>query len=59
MYETNIIGVYAKMKHLFAKGRTVLYQDPDYPEGIVKEYPDGHRELVTWVNDQEIFLREL
>lgn len=59
MYDTDSIGGYAKMKHLFEKGRSVLYHDPDYPEGVVKEYPDGRRQLVTWVNDQEILLREL
>lgn len=35
----------AAKAHL-AAGRPIYYMDPAYPDQIVKEYPDGHRELV-------------
>ncbi len=36
----------AARQHL-AAGRPIYYGDNRYPEGIVKEYPDGHRQLVS------------
>ena len=35
----------AAKAHL-AAGRPIYYMDPTYPDQIVKEYPDGRRELV-------------
>ena len=35
----------AAKAHL-AAGRLIYYMDPAYPDQIVKEYPDGRRELV-------------
>ena len=35
----------AAKAHL-AAGRPIYYMDPAYPDQIVKEYPDGRRELV-------------
>jgi hypothetical protein len=29
-----------------AAGRAIYYGDPAYPGQIVKEFPDGHRQLV-------------
>ena len=36
----------AAKAHL-AAGRPVYYGDPKYPGQIVREFPDGHREIVT------------
>lgn len=36
----------AARQHL-AAGRPIYYGDNRYPEGIVKEYPDGHMQLVS------------
>ncbi|MRR50426.1 MAG: hypothetical protein EG825_05855 [Rhodocyclaceae bacterium] len=38
-------GLAAK-QHL-AAGRAIYYGDERYPEGLVKEYPDGRKQLVT------------
>lgn len=38
-------GLAAKT-HL-AAGRAIFYGDPQYPGQVIKEYPDGHRQLVT------------
>ncbi len=41
-------GLAAK-QHLSA-GRPIYYGDERYPEGIVKEFPDGRRQLVSISN---------
>jgi len=38
-------GLAAK-EHL-AAGRPIYYGDDQYPEGLIKKYPDGHRQLVA------------
>jgi hypothetical protein len=38
-------GLAAK-QHL-ANGRAIYYGDERYPEGLVKEYPDGRKQLVS------------
>ncbi|MCL4460534.1 MAG: hypothetical protein M1297_02315 [Nitrospirae bacterium] len=36
----------AAQQHL-AAGRPIYYEDPHYPEGLIKKYPNGHRQIVT------------
>ncbi|MBW8067789.1 MAG: hypothetical protein GJU73_10140 [Ferrovum sp.] len=36
----------AAKEHL-AAGRPIYYGDDRYPEGLIKEYPDGHRQLIA------------
>ncbi len=43
----------AARAHL-AAGRPIYYVDPAYPDDIVKEYPDGRRELVSVDDDGQI-----
>ncbi|WP_216636090.1 hypothetical protein [Paramagnetospirillum marisnigri] len=45
-------------RHL-AAGRPIYYSDDQYREGIVKEHPDGRRQLVTFANDREVLIRDL
>jgi hypothetical protein len=42
----------AAKAHLVA-GRAIYYGDPQYPGQIVKEYPDGRRQLVD-INEQSV-----
>lgn len=43
-----------------AAGVPIYYAEEDTPaDGVIKEYPDGHRELVTILDGNETFLREL
>lgn len=42
---TNDDGLTAR-QHLSA-GRPIYYGDPRYPEGLVKKYPDGRKQLVA------------
>ena len=44
-------GLAAKA-HL-AAGRAIYYGDPQYPSQIVKEYPDGRRQLVN-IDEQSV-----
>ena len=44
-------GLAAKA-HL-AAGRAIYYGDPQYPGQIVKEYPDGRRQLVN-IDEQNV-----
>ena len=37
----------AAKAHL-AAGRPIYYGDPAYPNAVVKQYPDGHRQLVRF-----------
>ena len=41
----------AAQQHL-AAGRPIYYGDADYPEGLVKKYPDGRKQLVS-VGDED------
>ncbi len=43
----------AAKQHLDA-GRPIYYEDPHYPEGLIKKYPDGHRQIVTVDPDGKI-----
>ena len=38
-------GLAAK-QHLTA-GRPIYYQDDQFPEGLIRKYPDGHKQLVA------------
>ena len=42
-----------------ASGKPVIYGDERFPDAVVKEYPDGRRELVTFEGDTEIVIRPL
>lgn len=50
----------AAKAHL-AAGRPIYYMDPEYPDQIVKEYPDGRRHLVRfdWPSGAETVVKEL
>lgn len=48
----------AAKEHL-AAGRAIYYGDDRYRDGVVKEYPDGRRQLVTFQDDVEVLLRDL
>ena len=43
----------AAQQHL-AAGRPIYYGDAQYPEGLVKKYPDGRKQLVSVSNDGKI-----
>jgi hypothetical protein len=45
-------------RHL-AAGRAIYYCDDRFKDALVKEYPDGRRQLVTFKDDAEVFLRDL
>lgn len=46
-------------RHL-AAGRAIYYGDDRYPDEVVKEYPDGRRQLVTFTDDDtEVVVRDL
>jgi hypothetical protein len=36
----------AAKQHL-AAGRPIYYGDERFPEGLIKKYPDGHRQIVS------------
>lgn len=46
----------AAAAHL-AAGRPVYYSDKRFPGGIVKEHPDGRRQLVAVEGESEIILK--
>ena len=50
----------AAQAHL-AAGRAIYYGDPAYPGAVVKQYPDGHRQLVRFARPSgtEIVLQDL
>jgi hypothetical protein len=50
----------AAKRHLEA-GRPIYYGDPAHPDGVVKEYPDGHRQIVKFDmrTGEEYVVREL
>ncbi|MDN4572022.1 hypothetical protein DBB29_00805 [Pandoraea cepalis] len=37
-------------------GRAVTYDDPDYPGELVREYPDGRREIVDVDGAGKVFV---
>lgn len=43
----------AAKEHL-AAGRPIYYGDADFPEGLVKKYPDGRKQLVSVSEDGKI-----
>ncbi len=45
-------GLAAK-EHL-AAGRAIYYGDDRYPDGLVKEYPDGRKQLVAVTLEGEV-----
>lgn len=50
----------AAKAHL-AAGRPIYYGDPAYPGAVVKQYPDGRRQLVRFERPSgtEVVIREL
>lgn len=50
----------AAKAHL-AAGRPIYYEDPTYPKQVVKEYPEGRRQIVDFdmKTGEEIVIREL
>lgn len=40
-------------------GRAIYYADDRHRDALVKEFPDGSRQLVTFEGDTEIFIRNL
>lgn len=45
-------------RHL-AAGRAIYYSDDRFKNGVVKEYPDGRRQLVTFKDDAEVLIQDL
>ncbi|MEA4837652.1 MAG: hypothetical protein VB101_05155 [Rhodospirillaceae bacterium] len=45
-------------RHLKA-GRAIYYAEDRFPDGVVKEYPNGRRQLVTFEGNTEVLLRDL
>lgn len=45
-------------RHLDA-GRPIYYADDRHRDALVKEFPDGRRQLVTFEDDTETVLRDL
>lgn len=55
---SNDDGLAAK-QHL-AAGRAIYYADDSYPEGLVKKYPDGRKQLVAVTADgKDVVIRDL
>ncbi|APS44407.1 hypothetical protein AVI51_13245 [Piscirickettsia salmonis] len=49
----------AALSHLSA-GRPIYYGDDRYSDAVIKEYPDGTKQLVRFDdNDNEIIIEEL
>ena len=50
----------AAKAHL-AAGRPIYYGDPAYPGAVVKQYPDGHRQLVRFERPSgtEVVIKDL
>ncbi|MHB1514067.1 MAG: hypothetical protein ACYCTF_14090 [Acidiferrobacter sp.] len=45
----------AAQQHLDA-GRPIYYGDARFPEGLVKKYPDGRKQLVSVSTDGKVFV---
>lgn len=43
----------AAQRHL-AAGRAIYYGDANYPEGLVKKFPDGRKQLVSVSTDGKV-----
>ena len=41
---------------ILAQGVAIVYQDPEYPGEIVKEHPDGRRQIVDCYVDGQAFV---
>lgn len=56
-FETAIINDdgLAAQQHL-AAGRPIYYGDARFPEGLVKKYPDGRKQLVSVCADGKVFV---
>lgn len=49
----------AAQQHL-AAGRPIYYGDANYPDGLIKKFPDGRKQLVSVSEDGKItVIREL
>ncbi len=46
-------------KRHIAAGRAIYFGDDRFPDGVVKEYPDGRRQLVNFQDDREVVIRDL
>lgn len=46
-------------KEHLAAGRSVYFGDNQFPDAVVKEYPDGRRQFVTFQGEDVVFLRDL
>jgi hypothetical protein len=57
--DLGISGVSGRAQRLLDRGKPVYYTDPELPGGLVKEYPDGRRELVIRCDGREVVLRGL
>lgn len=50
----------AEAKRHLAAGRAIYYGDDRYPDAVVKEFPNGRRQLVTFTDDDtEVVIRDL
>ncbi|ODN40995.1 hypothetical protein BGC07_18680 [Piscirickettsia litoralis] len=52
----------AEAKRHLAEGRSIYYGDDRYPNAVIKEHPDGPKQLVTFDRDNdytEVVLQEL
>ncbi|MCA1908979.1 MAG: hypothetical protein LDL39_11520 [Magnetospirillum sp.] len=49
----------AEAKRHLAAGRAIYYCDDRYPDAVIKEYPGGRRQLVTFQGDQEVLIKDL
>ena len=45
-------------RHL-AAGRPIYYGDDRFKDAVVKEYPDGRRQVVTFKGEAEVVIRDL
>jgi hypothetical protein len=55
-----VVGDDSAAKASLAAGVPIYYAEEDTPAaGLIKEYPDGHKEMVTFSNGTESFLRKL
>lgn len=47
----------AARSHLTA-GRPIYFHDNRFPDGVIKEYPDGRHQLVTFRGGQEVVMQD-
>jgi|GEM_PF-1854101 hypothetical protein len=49
----------AAQEHL-AAGRAIYYRDAQHPEGLIRKYPDGRKQLVSISADRKVsVIREI